>query len=114
MNEALVFARIELMKPAHFQIIYDGPALADSTMDVRDLAPALLALGSVIEEANYALNRQKAKIAVKVKGSFKTGCFGIEFDVVQSLLDQTLSLFQDTGIASAKEIIELSVLLPRR
>lgn len=94
------------MNPAQFQIIYDGPALENSTMDVRDLAPALLALGGVIEEANYALNKQKAKIAVKVRGSFKTGCFGIELDVVQSVLDQTLSLFKDTGISSAKEIVE--------
>lgn len=90
-----------------FQIVYDGPALENSTMDVRDLAPALLALGDTIEEANYALNQHKAKVAVKVKASFKTGCFGIELDVVQSVLNQTLSLFQDSGISSANELVEL-------
>lgn len=88
------------MSYAKFQIIYDGPALTDSLMDVRDLAPALLALGDAIEEANFALNRKKSSISLKVNASFQSGCFGIEFDVIQGTLDQALSLFTDNGITS--------------
>lgn len=95
------------MSYAKFQIIYDGPALTDSLMDVRDLAPALLALGDSIEEANFALNRKKSSISLKVNASFQSGCFGIEFDVIQGTLDQALSLFTDNGISTAKEIVEL-------
>ncbi len=94
------------MSHATFQIIYDGPALENSTMDVKDLAPALLALGEAIEQANFSTNHQKASVVLNVRASFKTGCFGIEFDVVQSLLEQTKSLFESNGISSAKEIVE--------
>ena len=39
-----------MMSHTTFQIIYDGPALENSTMDVKDLAPALLALGEANNE----------------------------------------------------------------
>lgn len=39
------------MSSTSFQVVYDGPALEGSTIDVRDLAPALLAFGDVIEQA---------------------------------------------------------------
>jgi hypothetical protein len=92
---------------ARFQIVYDGPALEGSTIDVRELAPALLALGQVLEEANATFNAGHAKVALRVSASFRSGCFGIDFSVVQGLLDQALALFQRTPIAGAKELVEL-------
>lgn len=44
------------MAGAKFQVRYSGPLLADHTMDVRDLAPAMLALGDLIREANNEIN----------------------------------------------------------
>lgn len=95
------------MSHASFQIVYDGPALEGSTIDVRDLAPALLALGQVLEEANSTFNAGHAKVSLRVQASFRSGCFGIDFSVVQGLLDQALGLFKQTPVASAKELIEL-------
>ncbi|MGZ8946400.1 MAG: hypothetical protein ACXW1W_13370 [Methylococcaceae bacterium] len=89
-----------------FQVVYDGHGLQDSTMDVNQLAPALLALGKVMEEANYSLNDSRTKVSLRVKASFQSGCFGIDFDVVQGLLDQTLNIFKESQVASAKEIVE--------
>ena len=40
---------------ASFHLIYDGPALANHEMNVRDLAPALLAVGELLEEVNRML-----------------------------------------------------------
>lgn len=95
-----------MMSRATFQIVYDGPILQDSTMDVNQLAPALLALGKTIEEANLTLNDSHTKVVLKVKASFQSGCFGIDFDVTQSLMDQTLNLFKDSPISTAKELVE--------
>lgn len=68
---------------AQFTVVYDGEALRGSQMDVRDLAPALLALGDVLEEANRVLNGDRATVSIHVK-AFQSGCFGINFETVQS------------------------------
>lgn len=61
-----------------FRIVYDGPALDNHEMDIRDLAPALIALSDVFEEAAKTLYGKKATINVKVNASFKAGSFGID------------------------------------
>ena len=94
------------MSHTTFQVVYDGHGLQDSTMDVTQLAPALLALGKVMEEANFSLNDSRAKVSLRVKASFQSGCFGIDFDVVQGLLDQTLNLFKDSPVSTAKDIVD--------
>lgn len=94
------------MSHSRFQVVYDGPALAGSLIDVRDLAPALLAFGDVIEQANATINDGQAQVTLKVSASFKSGCFGIDFAVVQGLLDQALDFFKGTPIASAKELMD--------
>lgn len=97
---------MEDMSKASFNVLYDGPALASSEMDVRELAPALLALGNLLEEANSTLNDGRAQISVKVKASFKTGCFGIELDVAQTFLQQMNILFACEKVATAKQLLE--------
>lgn len=53
------------MSRATLTIAYDGQALRDNAMDVRDLAPAMLGLGQLFDAANSALNgetlRSKSK-----------------------------------------------------
>ena len=94
------------MSSTSFQVVYDGPALAGSTIDVRELAPALLAFGDVLEQANITLNSGRATIALRVNASFKSGCFGIDFSVVQSLINQALALFKEPGVVNAMELAE--------
>ncbi|WJJ93419.1 hypothetical protein [Neopusillimonas aromaticivorans] len=94
------------MSKATFHVLYDGPALANHEMNVRDLAPALLALGQVLEEANAAINDGRAQVSVQVKASFKTGCFGIELDVTQSLIQQIHLAFSSENVANAKNLLE--------
>jgi hypothetical protein len=33
----------------HFNVVYDGPALAEHRMDVRDLAPALVVISDLFQ-----------------------------------------------------------------
>lgn len=94
------------MSKADFHILYDGPALATNEMNVHDLAPALLALGDLIEAANETLNGpKKTKVSLNVKASFKTGCFGIELDVVQTILQQFGSLFSAAQAVTAQDLL---------
>jgi hypothetical protein len=70
---------------ANFRICYDGPALESHEMDIKELAPALLAVGVLLEEANHVVNEGKARVSVKVKGSFQSGSFLIDFIVRQDV-----------------------------
>lgn len=94
------------MSHTHFQVVYDGPALAGSTIDVRELAPALLAFGEVLEQANHTLNGGRAQVSLRVSASFKSGSFGIDFSVVQRLIDQALSLFKEPAVVSARQLAD--------
>lgn len=93
------------MSTQAFYVAYDGPALESSQMAVRDLAPALLALSDLFDEANRVLNGDKADVRLDVKGSFKSGCFGIDFVVSQGMTDVLMSLIPGLPAAASALII---------
>lgn len=72
------------------RLTYDGPALQAHTMDVRLLAPALLAFGDLAEEAARALWGDQISVKAEVKASFKTGSFGIDLTVAADLAQQVM------------------------
>lgn len=77
----------------HFSIRYDGPALAAHQMDVRELAPALIALSDLIEHANKAIDPQAPEVQVRVNGDFKGGSFGVDLTAAQTVAQQIIALF---------------------
>jgi hypothetical protein len=95
------------MSNANFYVFFDGPALATGKMDVRELAPALLALGEIFEEANRVINQDRASIVVNVKSGFEKGSFGILIDLYQGLADQISILFSREAIATAANIAQV-------
>jgi hypothetical protein len=62
------------MTKVRFQIAFEGTPFEDGEIDVRDLAPTLLAFGNVVQAANKALNGDRAdarlKVAATAEGSF--------------------------------------------
>ncbi|MUV29162.1 hypothetical protein GNZ24_31630 [Burkholderia thailandensis] len=96
------------MDMSEFRITYDGPALETSEMDVRELAPALIAIGDLLEAATKSLCGDQVKSQVNVRGSFKTGSFGIDFNLVTSFVSRMRELFagnEATAIANALAIL---------
>ena len=94
------------MSRADFQLAYDGEALRDHAMDVDELAPALLAVGTICREANRVLNEERAEVSVRVRADFERRCFDIHFELVQSLYEQVKTLLGDEHIATAKTLLE--------
>lgn len=92
------------MTTESFRVTYDGAALRDGTMSVRDLAGALLAVGKAIEEANRVFNGDRAKISVTVK-AVKPGSCTIELLCDQSLFQMVKDFF------SGEDVIAISTLL---
>lgn len=62
------------MTRASFEIVFEGEPFEDGVIDVRDLAPSLLAFGTVVQAANKTLNGERAEASLKLaatdEGSF--------------------------------------------
>lgn len=77
-------------------------------MDVRDLAPALLAVGQLFDAANTVLNRDQATVKISVTATGQ-GSFEISFDVLQNIASQITSFFAGEHIVGALNLREIVV-----
>ena len=96
---------------ARFTLIFEGPAVDNGEIDVRDLAPSLLSLGELIQAANAAINGGRAKVAVKLHAT-RAGSFEVDMTMVQSLAEQAGLLLDQLaghkdGFAAAKDLAEI-------
>ena len=80
-----------------FNITYGGQALADNSMSVSDLAPALLALVSLLRTANEVVGGER-KITLNIK-AFRAGSFTIDLELTQTLTQYVSSLWGGAGIS---------------
>lgn len=94
----------EMSTSVHFSIKYDGPALASHQMDVRELAPALIALSNLLEEANKAAYPDSNEVRVQVKGNFKGGSFGVDFIALQTITQQIVSMLSGPEATAAANL----------
>jgi hypothetical protein len=91
-----------------FHVVYDGPALDEHRMNIRDLAPALVAIADLFSAANTELNGNSADVRVEVKGNFKSGSFQIGLIFTQALLVQLRDMFASstaTAVSNASAIL---------
>jgi hypothetical protein len=87
-----------------FLLKYEGPALVDHTIDVTDLAPALLGLSELIDEANHVINSDRTSISLRIKAT-EPGCFQVEIHAAQSLTNAAVDFL------SGKEVTALIAIL---
>lgn len=74
---------LNISEPTEFDISYDGPALAEGRMNVRDLAQAMMAVGSLFESTNELLNGDRAEVNINVRAT-SSGSFHILFEILQN------------------------------
>lgn len=84
-------------------ISYDGDSLRDGSMNVRDLAPSMLGIGSLFDSANRVLNGNETEVNVNVKAT-SAGSFHILYDV---MLSQGSSMTLSDILATAVDMKEL-------
>ena len=94
-----------------FRLAYNGDALAENTMDVRDLAPALIAFGELFTRANTILNGEKIEVSLKVRAT-KPGSFELQLILAQVYRTATQFLTSDM-VTSAANLVDLITGVPR-
>lgn len=94
----------DMTASVHFSIKYDGPALATHQMDVRELAPALIALSDLLEQANKAALPDAPDVRVNVQGNFKGGSFGVDLIAAQTITQQLVSMFSGPEATAAANL----------
>jgi hypothetical protein len=91
-----------------FSLAYEGPALEDGSMEVRALAPSLLALADVFRLGNATVNPQAAPVTLEIRstdrGSFEIHLILQQPDVLSTLVDM-LSGQRATALANLFGIV---------
>lgn len=101
------------MTRSSFQVAFEGVSFDSGEIDVRDLAPSLLALGDVIQAANKALNGKRADARLMVRAAEK-GSFIANLTVDVSFMSAVGDLLDaihesPDRVAAAKELIALLI-----
>ena len=91
-----------------FTIVFYGEALQDHTMDVRDLAPALLSLSQLFDETSRLLYGDKVDVRLHVK-AVEAGCFSVDIGLAQSLFSQFTDLFNSDEVNAALNLKEIII-----
>lgn len=86
-----------------FQLKYNGPAVDAGRMDARELGPAILAVGTLLEQASVLMYGPDRKVNVEVRADFEHGSFGIHFDVLQLVRDA----YELLGVEATRTIFEV-------
>ena len=94
------------MSTAQFQIKFDGEGLRAGTMDVRSLAPSLLAIADLIDESNRVINQNRASVSLKVRGDFEASSFESTLELTLSFYEQTRALLLGSDVQDAKELLQ--------
>ena len=89
-----------------FEVVFEGEAVKNGEMDVRALAPSLLALADLFQESNRVLNGDRAGVSVSVRAEFAPGSFHIDLTIAQNLYEQAKQLILGKEISDAKKLIE--------
>lgn len=94
------------MNRVSFTFQYTGEALAGGGMNIRELAPSLLALGDLCDQVNFEVNGGDAKAEVEIKAT-APGSFIIEFSLAVSIVAAISSALELRPIKAAAGVFEM-------
>lgn len=89
------------------RVTYDGPALDSHEMDVRDLAPALMAISDLFDGIGEELAGVKGHVTVRVHGSFRTGSFGVDLSLAVNAVTHLMDFFSRSPLAGTATLVVL-------
>ncbi|MDB5667027.1 hypothetical protein [Cypionkella sp.] len=97
------------MSSSSFRIAFEGVPFENGEIAVSDLAPALLALGEVVQAANKALNGSRAEARLKLRAT-NVGSFEALLSVDLSMLDAIKDML-DAVVDNPERVVAATDLL---
>jgi hypothetical protein len=88
-----------------FDVTYDGPELATGHMPVRDLAPALLALGEIFTEASVTVRPEGPPVRLNIRAT-EEGSFVIKL-ILESSWDQAINILSSDPASALANTLEI-------
>lgn len=90
-----------------WRVTYHGPALDTHEMDVRELAPALIAIADIFDYIGEEMLGGRGSVQVRVRGSFQTGSFAVDLLLVQKLATQLMNFLTSKPMQSTEALTSL-------
>lgn len=99
------------MSSSTFAFAFEGETFDGGEIDVRDLAPALLSLGEIIQTANRALNGNRAQASLRMKatnlGSFEA-LLSVDISFLTSIGDMLDAITDNPDrVVAANQLLDL-------
>jgi hypothetical protein len=97
------------MAETAFGVTYKGPALEEGRMPVRDLAPALLALGDLFADVSVLVYPDRKPVALNIQAS-KEGSFELHLILeAEKTWEQVIDLLTAEGTSALVHLVELVI-----
>ena len=87
-------------------LVFDGEYLKEHSIDINILAPSLLGLANLIQNANKLINKDRANVIVKVNAGVKQNCFELSLHFDWSIIEHIKDLLNAPEIKDLKNILE--------
>ena len=87
-----------------FSVTYEGEALQNNTIRVRDLAPALMAMDDLFQRANVLLNGDNTSAALNIRAQ-SPGSYEVEF--MLEVFPLAVGILGSEGLTSAANLVRL-------
>ncbi|MPZ43026.1 MAG: hypothetical protein GEV05_06435 [Betaproteobacteria bacterium] len=91
---------------ARFSIVYDGEDVAEGAIDAKDLAPALLALAELFDEAHDLALPPEVQIRLRVRAGFEQGSFEVSLELA-TFYQQIVSLFGSSEASAWANLFQI-------
>ena len=94
--------------PDIFEVVFDGEAVENNSIDAKDLARSILALGELVEQARHLVTDIDADVALRVKSGFKPGSFEVGFEISHTFLTDVLTSKNTTAAVNILALLGIS------
>ncbi len=95
-----------MAKDVKFSVIFEGSSVEEGSIDVADLAPALLSLNEILIESNRIIGNE-FNISLNVKNVHK-GSFEVDlFVAATSIMDHITQMFNSDEVNALKNLLEI-------